>query len=112
MVYLLEAFRFEEEDEIQLTVFSLEKYTLESFLVPLFIRKGNTAIFPLNYFFLVWYKKICLEEGEVWRKAFSNKLIVTLVTQGLRSSFLSRPVCAYYFIMRKSRTRIRPHLKI
>ena len=36
-------------------------------------------------------KKICLKEGEDWRKSFSNK-IVTLVTQGLPSFFLSRPV--------------------
>ena len=38
------------------------------------------------------YKKICLKESEVWRKVISNKIIVTLVTQGLPSSFLSRPV--------------------
>ena len=31
-------------------------------------------------------------ESEVWRKVISNKIIVTLVTQGLLSSFLSRPV--------------------
>ena len=37
-------------------------------------------------------KKICLKESEVWRKVISNKVIVTLVTQGLYSSFLSRPV--------------------
>ena len=29
------------------------------------------------------YKKICLKESEVWRKVTSNKIIVTLVTQGL-----------------------------
>ena len=33
--------------------------------------------------FLIFYKKICLKESEVWRKVFSNKIIVTLVTQGL-----------------------------
>ena len=32
---------------------------------------------------LVFYKKICLKEGEVWRKVFSNKLL----------SHLSRKVC-------------------
>ena len=42
--------------------------------------------------FLVFYKKTCLKEGEVRRKSFSNKIIVTLVTQGLLSSFLSHPV--------------------
>ena len=31
------------------------------------------------------YKKICLKESEVWRKVISNKIIVTLVTQGLPS---------------------------
>ena len=31
-------------------------------------------------------------ESKVWRKVISNKIIVTLVTQGLPSSFLSRPV--------------------
>ena len=36
--------------------------------------------------------KYLLTEGEVRRKVFSNKIIVTLVTQGLLSSFLSRPV--------------------
>ena len=34
----------------------------------------------------------CLKECEVWRKVSSNKIIVTLVTQGLPSSFLTRPV--------------------
>ena len=37
-------------------------------------------------------KNICLKESEVWRKVISNKIIVTLVTQGLPSSFLSRTV--------------------
>ena len=37
-------------------------------------------------------KKICLKESEVWQKVISSKIIVTLVTQGLPSSFLSRPV--------------------
>ena len=37
-------------------------------------------------------KDLLFTEGEVWRKAFSNKIIVKLVTQGLPSSFLSRPV--------------------
>ena len=35
---------------------------------------------------------VCLKESEVWRKVISNKIIVTLVTQGLPSSFLPRPV--------------------
>ena len=38
------------------------------------------------------YKNICLKESEVWRKVVSNKIIVTLVTQGLPSSFLFCPV--------------------
>ena len=46
----------------------------------------------LNMVFLPCYKKICLKECEVWRKVFSNKIIVTLFTQGLPSSFLFRPV--------------------
>ena len=37
-------------------------------------------------------KNICLKESEDWRKAISNKIIVTLVTQGLPSSFPARPV--------------------
>ena len=37
----------------------------------------------LTTLFLVFYEKICLKEGEVWRKAFSNKIIVTFNTQGL-----------------------------
>ena len=35
---------------------------------------------------------ICLKESEVWPQVISNKIIVMLVTQGLLSSFLSRPV--------------------
>ena len=37
-------------------------------------------------------QKICLKESEVWRKVIANKIIVTLVTQGLPSSSLSRRV--------------------
>ena len=44
--------------------------------------------------FLVFYVKIYLKEGEVWRKVFSNKIIVTLVTQGLRLTvFFRLPSC-------------------
>ena len=46
----------------------------------------------LTIMFSGLYKKICLKESEVWRKIISNKTSVTLVTQGLPSSFLSRPV--------------------
>ena len=35
---------------------------------------------------LIFYKK----EGEVWRKLFSNRIVFTLVTQGLPSSSLCR----------------------
>ena len=38
------------------------------------------------------YEKICLKESDVWRKVISNKIVATVVTQGLPSSFLSRPV--------------------
>ena len=50
------------------------------------------VIFTWHQCFLVFYKKICLKKSEFWRKVISNKIIVTLVTQGLPSSFLSRPV--------------------
>ena len=40
--------------------------------------------------FLLFYKKICLKECEVWQKVFSNKIIFTLNTQCLPSSFLSK----------------------
>ena len=43
----------------------------------------------------------CLKETEVWQKVVSTKIIVTLVTQGLRPSFLSRP-----------RSGCKKHLKI
>ena len=43
---------------------------------------------PLTLMFLVFYKTICSEKGVVWRHVFSNKIIVTIVTQGLPSSFL------------------------
>ena len=46
----------------------------------------------LKLMFSGLYKKICLKESEVWRKIILNKSIVTLVTQGLPCSFLSRPV--------------------
>ena len=42
--------------------------------------------------FLVVYKKSCSKDSEVWQSFFSNKIIVTLVTQGFPSSFLSHPV--------------------
>ena len=42
----------------------------------------------LSYCFLVFYMKTCLKEGEVRRKSFSSKIIVTLVTQGLPSKRL------------------------
>ena len=50
------------------------------------------VIFTQHQCFLVFCKKICLKESEVWRKVIANKIIVTLVTQGLPSSSLSRPV--------------------
>ena len=49
-------------------------------------------------------KKICYKESEVWRKVVSNKIIVTLVTQGLPSSLLSRPVALlHYYIVESAR---------
>ena len=44
---------------------------------------------------VVWSstKKICLKESEIWRKIIWNKIIVTLVTQGLLSSFLALLSC-------------------
>ena len=41
---------------------------------------------------LILYKKICLEDGEVWRENVPNVIIVTFVTQGLSSPFLCGPV--------------------
>ena len=46
----------------------------------------------LNLKFVVFYKKIRLKESEFLRKVISNKIIATIVTQGLPSSSLSRPV--------------------
>ena len=43
----------------------------------------------LALMFSCFYKKICLKESDVWRKVIPNKIVVT---QGLPSSFLSRPV--------------------
>ena len=37
-------------------------------------------------------KDLCKGQGEVKRKSFSNKIMVTFVTQGFQSSSLSRPV--------------------
>ena len=47
---------------------------------------------PSALMFSVFYKKICLKESDGWRKVNSNEFVVTVVTQGLPSSFLSRPV--------------------
>ena len=59
-------------------------------------RPIRTCVFcrdlHLTLLFSALYKNICFKESEVWRKVISNKIIVTLVTQGLPSSFLSRPV--------------------
>ena len=46
----------------------------------------------LELMFRGFYKKVCLKESDVWQKVISSKIIVTVVTQGLTSSFLSRPV--------------------
>ena len=47
--------------------------------------------------FLVFYKKICLKEGEFGPKVFSDKIIVTLVTLGLSSPLLSQFAKLHYF---------------
>ena len=43
-------------------------------------------------FYKVFCKKVHLKEGKVWRKIFSNKGIITFVTQGLPSFSLRRPL--------------------
>ena len=48
------------------------------------LRGTFVVVFP--------YKTICSKKGVVWRHVFSNKIIVTIVTQGLPSSFLFRLV--------------------
>ena len=52
--------------------------------------------------FLVFAKR---KESEVWRKVISSKIIVTVVTQGLSSFFLSRPV-AYFHNIQLFRERL------
>ena len=47
------------------------------------------VIFTYVNVFFFFCKKTCLKKGEVRRKRFSKKIIVTLVTQGLPSSFPS-----------------------
>ena len=42
-----------------------------------------------------FYKKTCLKESDVWRKVISNKIVVTVVTQGLPS--FSSPVLLHKF---------------
>ena len=61
--------------------------------------KGDIAItcefcrdLHLTLMFSSLYKKIRLIESEVWRKVISNKIIVTLGTQGLPSLILSHPL--------------------
>ena len=53
--------------------------------------------------FLLLYKKIFVKEREVWQKGFSNKIIVTLVTQGLLSS--SSPVLWCKFTNNKTKVQ-------
>ena len=48
------------------------------------------VIFTYINVFWSFTKKICLKEGKIWRKVFSNKITVTLVTKGCR--LLSSPV--------------------
>ena len=50
------------------------------------------VIFILHQCFPVVYKQTSSKEGGVWRKVFTKKIIVTLVTQPLPFSFLSSPV--------------------
>ena len=50
------------------------------------------VIFTKYQCFSAFYNRICLKEDEVWGNFFSNKIIVTLVRQGLPSSLLARPV--------------------
>ena len=40
----------------------------------------------------LFYKKSCLKGSENWRKVFSNKIIVALVTLALLTYLLFRPV--------------------
>ena len=40
---------------------------------------------------MVLYQKICLKEGEVWRKVVSNKITVTLVTHTRFAVFFPLP---------------------
>ena len=46
--------------------------------------------------FLMFYgllqNDLCKGQGEVKRKSFSNKIMVTFVTEGVQSSSLSHPV--------------------
>ena len=46
----------------------------------------------LTLMFSFFWKKDLFKKSEVWQKVISNKIIVSLVTQGLPSSSLSRPV--------------------
>ena len=58
--------------------------------------RAKTCVFcrdlHLALMFSCVYKKIRLKESDVWRKVISNKIVATVVSQGLPSSFLSRPV--------------------
>ena len=64
------------------------------------------------------YENACLKENEVWRKVISNKIKVTLVTQGLASSFLPCPVawftngeliCEHRNVYKHNSTTLRVH---
>ena len=47
-----------------------------------YLRALSWSSLDTNVFW-IFTKKICLKEGEVWRKVISNKIIAMLVTQGL-----------------------------
>ena len=53
-----------------------------------YLRVLSWSSLNINVFWS-FLKKICLKESEVWRKVISNKIIVTLVTEGFPSVSLS-----------------------
>ena len=74
----------------------------------------NINLFCCCLFFFLQKKKICVKDVDVWWKVFSNKIIVTLSKQSLRSSFLSRPVAFVHqkliiSILGSSRTLVLEH---
>ena len=57
-----------------------------------FSQKDLFKGYPASRVASIFLRAGYLKEGEVWEKSLLNKIIATLITQGLPSSILCRPI--------------------